>query len=114
MIWSPAALLPGPGITWEAVDADTARVTVQRGDLSQAIDVTVDAEGRPVTVSFQRWSDANPEKIHRLQPFGAEMSDFREVGGFRLPFLVTAGNMFGTEEYFPFFIAEVREIRFPR
>ncbi len=114
VIWSPAALLPGPGITWEAVDANTARVTVQRGDLSQAIDVTVDAEGRPVTVSFQRWSDANPEKIHRLQPFGAEMSDFREVGGYRLPFLVTAGNMFGTEEYFPFFIAEVTEIRFPQ
>ena len=28
VIWSPAAVLPGPGVTWEAVDEDTARVTV--------------------------------------------------------------------------------------
>ena len=41
------------------------------------------------------------------------MSDYRKVGGYRLPFHVEAGNMFGTEEYFPFFIAEVRQIRFP-
>jgi len=113
VIWAPAALLPGPGIAWEGVDGDTARVTVRHGDLAQSVDVTVDAEGRPVRAVFQRWSNANPEKIHRLQPFGAVMSDFREVGGYRLPFRVEAGNMFGTDDYFPFFRAEVTEIRFP-
>lgn len=113
LIWSPAALLPGPGISWEAVTDDTARVTVRHGKLSQAVDVTVDNDGRPVVVAFQRWSDANPDKVHRLQPFGATLSDFRDVGGYRLPFHVEAGNMFGTEEYFPFFIADVSEIRFP-
>lgn len=113
VIWSPAALLPGPGISWEAVDENTARVTVQHGDLTQSIDVTVDADGRPVVASFARWSDANPDKVHRLQPFGATMSDFRNVGGYRLPFHVEAGNMFGTDDYFPFFIADVQDIRFP-
>lgn len=113
VIWSPAALLPGPGITWEAVNADTARVTVEHGALSQAVEVTVDAAGRPVTVVFQRWSNANPDKKHRLQPFGAVMSDFRKVGGYRLPFRVEAGNNFGTEDYFPFFRADVTAIRFP-
>ena len=33
VIWAPAALMPGPGVTWEAVDDDTARVTVRHGDL---------------------------------------------------------------------------------
>jgi hypothetical protein len=113
VIWSPAALLPGPGIAWEAVDADTARVTVRHGELGQAVDVTVDAEGRPVTAVFRRWSNANPEGTHRLQPFGAVMSDFRDVGGYRLPFRVEAGNHYGTDAYFPFFIADVQEIRFP-
>lgn len=111
--WTPAALLPRPGVIWEEVDADTARVTVRYGGLEQAVDVTVDGEGRPVEILFQRWSDANPEKVHRLQPFGGYMSDFREVGGYRLPFRVEAGNMFGTDEYFPFFVADVTEIRFP-
>jgi hypothetical protein len=112
-IWAPAALLPGPGVSWSTVDADTARVSITHGVLEQAIDVTVDADGRPVEISFQRWSDANPDKVHRLQPFGAVMSDFREVGGYRLPFRVEAGNMFGTADYFPFFLADVTEIRFP-
>lgn len=113
-IWSPAALLPGPGVTWAAVDQNIACVTVTHEDLEQAVDVTVDAEGRPVEVIFQRWSNANPDKVHRLQPFGAVMSDFREAGGYRLPFRVEAGNLFGTEDYFPFFIAKVTGIRFPR
>lgn len=112
-IWSPAALLPGPGVAWEAAGENTARVTVTHGDLSQAVDITLDPEGRPVEVTFQRWSNANPDKVFRLQPFGATMSDFREVGGYRLPFRVEAGNLFGTEDYFPFFIAEVTGIRFP-
>lgn len=112
--WTPAALLPGPGVEWSSVDEDTARVTIRHGGLEQAVDVTVDAEGRPVTVTFQRWSNANPEGVHRLQPFGGILSDFREVQGFRLPFRVEAGNMFGTEAYFPFFLADVQEIRFPQ
>lgn len=112
-IWSPAALLPGPGVAWETAGENTARVTVTRGNLSQAVDITLDPEGRPVEVAFQRWSNANPDKVHRLQPFGAVMSEFREVGGYRLPFRVEAGNLFGTEDYFPFFIAEVTDIRFP-
>lgn len=113
VIWSPAAVLPGPGVIWTEVDDDTARVTVRRGELSQAVDVTVDAEGRPEVVSFERWTNANPEKAYRLQPFGAVVSDVREVGGYRLPFHAEAGNMFGTDDYFPFFIADVTEIRFP-
>lgn len=59
-----------------------------------------------------RWSDANPEKKHRLQPFGGKLSDFREVKGFRLPSNVEAGNMFGTDDYFVFFKAELITIRF--
>lgn len=112
-IWAPASLLPRPGVAWSAVDDDTARVVITHGTLEQAVDIKVDAEGRPVEVSFQRWSDANADKVYRLQPFGAIMSDFREVGGYRLPFRVEAGNMFGTPEYFPFFLADVTAIRFP-
>jgi hypothetical protein len=114
VFWAPAALLPGPGVVWEALGAHCARVIVRHEGLSQAVDVTVDAEGRPVEVSFMRWSDANPDRDYRLQPFGGTLSDFREVHGYRLPFRVEAGNMFGTGAYFPFFRAEVVAIHFPR
>lgn len=114
VFWTPAALLPGPGVDWQGVDGDTARVTLTHGELSQAVDVRVDAEGRPHTVSFMRWSNANPDKTYRLQPFGGTLSDFRPVQGYRLPFRVEAGNMFGTDQYFVFYKARVRAIGFPR
>ena len=99
---SPVALLPGPGVIWEKVDENTARVTVTHMGLSQTVQIKVDGNGQPIEVYFMRWSNANPEKKHRLQPFGGKLSDFREVQGFRLPFNVEAGNMFGTDDYFAF------------
>ncbi|HYF59718.1 MAG TPA: DUF6544 family protein [Burkholderiaceae bacterium] len=111
--WAPASLLPGPGIAWTEVDADTARVTVTRGDLSQQVDIRVDAEGRPSRVGMQRWTDANPQRVFRLQPFGGELSDFRPVDGFRIPHRVDGGNFFGTPDYFPFYRARLTSVRFP-
>lgn len=113
-IWAPAALLPGPSVSWEPLGDNAARVIIRHHDLEQAVDLTVDADGKPVEIVFQRWSNANPEGVHRLQPFGAFVSDFREVDGYRLPFRVEAGNMFGTDAYFPFFLANVTGISFPR
>lgn len=112
VFWTPAALLPGPGIEWEAVDEQTARVTVRYQGLEQSVDVIISSDGQPIRVEFQRWSDANPEKTFRLQPFGGHLSGFRTFQGFRLPTHVEAGNLFGTEDYFPFFIAEVKSVRF--
>lgn len=114
IFWTPAALLPGPGVTWEGLDADKARVTVAYRGLSQSVDLRVSAEGLPIAVSFQRWSNANPEKQHRLQPFGGYLSEFRLFDGFRLPTHVEAGNHFATDRYFPFFVADVSAVEFPR
>lgn len=112
VFWTPAALLPGPGITWETVDKDTARVTVAHGCLKQSVDVTLRADGSPSRVLFPRWTNANPEKMYRIQPFGGFLSEFRDFQGFRVPTHVEAGNLFGTDEYFPFFVIDVTEIRF--
>lgn len=111
--WAPAALLPRDGVTWAAPSDDHLRVNVRHAGLEQEVDLALDAEGLPRTVSFPRWSDANPDRRFRLQPFGGRMDDFRRVGGYRLPFRVEAGNHWGTPDYFPFFRAEVARIGFP-
>ncbi|MCB1453781.1 MAG: hypothetical protein KDJ43_09050 [Rhizobiaceae bacterium] len=113
IFWTPAVLLPGSGVAWEAVDNETARVTLSHGGLEQAIDLTVNENGQPTKVLFMRWSDQNPDKVFRLQPFGGVLSDFRTVRGFRIPFHVEAGNHFGTGDYFPFFIADLTAVQFP-
>ncbi|WP_299879059.1 DUF6544 family protein [uncultured Sulfitobacter sp.] len=113
VFWSPAAVLPGPNVRWQAVDEDTARVTVHHADLTQSVDLTVSKEGQPTQIVFDRWSDANPRKTYQFQPFGGTFSAFQDFQGYRLPTRVAAGNFFGTDEYFAFYHAEVDEISFP-
>jgi hypothetical protein len=50
----------------------------------------------------------------REQPFGGYLSGFREIAGYRLPMHVEGGNLIGTEDYFPFYKAEVERVRFPQ
>jgi hypothetical protein len=112
VFWTPAATLPGPGVQWSLVDANCARLTVRHDGLVQSVDLTVAPDGQPVQVRFERWSNANPAKVHRWQPFGGTLSAFRAFAGFRLPTHVEAGNFFGTDQYFPFFVADVTNIDF--
>jgi hypothetical protein len=110
--WTPAFLLPRPGVEWSQVDADTARATVTHGPWVQSVEIRVDARGQPLWASLPRWTNANPQKAWREQPFGGKLSDFREVAGYRVPFRVDGGNFFGTPDYFPFYKARVQELRF--
>lgn len=108
--WSPASLLPSKNVYWEAVDNNTARATVRRGAFVQAVEITVDPSGAPTEVLIQRWSNENPEKVFKEQPFGGYPSEYQEFVGYKLPTHVEGGNHFGTAEYFPFFKAVVTAI----
>lgn len=114
VIWSPAALLPRPGVIWQPVSKNVARVVVTHDGLEQSVEVMVEPDGRPSKVALARWSDANPEKKYQIQPFGGVLSEFRDFEGFCLPTHVEAGNFFATDDYFPFYIANVTDIRFPQ
>jgi hypothetical protein len=111
--WAPASLLPGKQVRWEPIDHNSARAVVSDGRFEQAVDITVDDQGAPSTVVIQRWSDANPERSFREQPFGGHVSEFRSFGGYQLPTRVEGGNLIGTPDYFPFFLARVTAIRLP-
>lgn len=110
VFWAPAALLPRYGATWEAVNADVARVTVRFEELSQSVDVAIAADGRPTKVVMQRWSNANSSQTYQLQPFGGHLSDFQEFDGYTLPTRVDGGNFIDTPDYFPFYKARVEGV----
>mgnify|MGYP006908207083 CR=1 FL=1 len=113
VFWTPAALLPANHVAWEGIDEETARVTVRFMDFEQSVTLSVEPDGRLRQVEFPRWSDANPQKRFRLQPFGGTLSAYREFAGYRLPTRVDAGNFFGTDDYFSFFRATVTTVRWP-
>lgn len=112
VFWAPAALLLHPQVRWQQTGENTFRAIIARASLEQAVDVTVAGNGEPEQVIIQRWSNANPDKSYRLQPFGGFLCEFREFQGYRLPTRVEGGNFIGTDDYFPFYRARVTAIRF--
>lgn len=112
VFWTPAALLPQTGTHWEFLDRSTARATISHKGFSQSVDVTINADGFPEKVVVQRWSNANPESVYRLQPFGGYLSEFKKFDGYMLPTRVEGGNFIDTDEYFPFYKAEIDEVKF--
>ena len=112
VFWAPATLLPQFGATWEIIDIDTARATVIYQGTTQTVDVTVDKNGKPIMVIIPRWSNANPQKEYKLQPFGGYLSEFKEFEGYTLATHVEGGNFIGEKGYFPFYKADVDTINF--
>lgn len=110
--WVPASLLPSEAVRWEPVSDHTARAIVTYEDFEQAIDITVAANGQPIRVTIQRWSNENAEAEFRFQPFGGDLSEFKTFGGFTIPTRVEGGNHIGTTDYFPFYRVEIIAIQF--
>jgi hypothetical protein len=104
-VWAPASLLPAYGVGWNQTGPDTARLTFGTG--IEPVDMTLDATGRVLKIVTMRWSDANPQKTFRLQPFGANVEAEATFGGFTIPSELKVGNHFGTQDYLPFFQARI-------
>lgn len=111
-IWSPAALLPQAGAEWVQTGPDTAQVRFPALPDVAPVEITLNAAGDPVQAWAMRWSDANADKTYRLQPFGGRLLDWAEFEGFRIPVRVEIGNLFGTPDYAPFFLATITAARY--
>lgn len=105
-IWAPASLLPANGAVWQQTGPDTARVIFDSG-AGVTIEMRLAMDGRVLEVWTMRWSDENPDKTFRLQPFGGTMEADASFDGFTIPSSVHVGNHFGTGAYWPFFQATI-------
>ena len=112
VFWAPATLLPQKGVVWETVAKNKAKATIEHNGIHQELEITVAEDGMPVSVVIPRWSNENPEKKWRLQPFGGTLSDFKRFDGFNISTQVDGGNHYGADKYFPFYRAKVENIHF--
>jgi hypothetical protein len=111
-VWAPATLLPQFGAEWTQTGPDSAEIRFADAPGIEPMQITLDAEGNLTEVQALRWSDANPEQVYRLQPFGGRMLEMGRHGGFLIPTRVELGNMYGTPDYAPFFRATITHVRF--
>jgi len=110
-VFVPALLLPANGASWEAVDDETARVTLPVGSEPVSSTLTVDGDGRLQSVTIRRWrSDGDEAAYDRfvVDQFGKE----RTIDGVTLPTRFRAGWRLGEPDAFPFFNATIDGIRF--
>lgn len=114
LFWTPAALLPRDGIVWEPLGNNSARMVLTAYGMEQPVEVHVDDRGALTHIVFPRWSNANPQKLFQIQPFGGDLSEYRTFEGFTVPTVVHAGNFYGTDDYFPFFQVRVTSMTFPQ
>lgn len=111
-IWAPANLLPQNGVVWEQTGDNAARLRFESVAPQIHLDLILGREGALREVVGQRWSNANPAKVFRPQPFGGTIQDHAQFGGYRIPSRLAVGNHFGTEDYLPFFQARISKAVF--
>jgi hypothetical protein len=111
-IWLPASLLPSNGAAWEQLGPDKARVTFGNQKYPIEMTLTIATDGRVADIVATRWSDANPERVFRLQPYGGTTEQEATFGGFTIPSVVHVGNHYGSDSYSAFFDARITEATF--
>jgi hypothetical protein len=111
-IWSPAALLPGRGVTWEPVDGRSARATQVVDGEPIPMTLTVEADGRLRSVTMERWGDKTDDGRYAPIPFGFEVLEERDFGGYTIPSRAAGGWWFGTDRYFDFFHPTIQRAEF--
>lgn len=111
-LWLPASLLPENGAHWEQVGSNGARITLRRYAPAIALELKLDEAGSVKEVVGQRWSNANPEKSFKLQPFGGTILGESTFQGFTIPTEVAVGNHYATGEFLPFFQARITKINY--
>jgi hypothetical protein len=111
-VWSPASLLPQFGAEWEQTGPDSAVIRFADAHGIEPMQISIDPEGNLTEVQALRWTDANPEKVYRLQPFGGRMLEMGRFDGFLIPVRVELGNMYGTPDFAPFFRATITGAHF--
>ena len=111
-LWTSARDARNTQAVWTQTGADQAEVQFPEVPGVEPIHRTLDAAGRVLEMTTLRWSDANPDRIHRLQPFGGRTLAHATHQGFTIPAAMEIGNLYGTPEYAPFFRARLTRVEY--
>jgi hypothetical protein len=111
-IWNPAALLPQRGVSWAHVDQQSARATLAIDDEPISLSLTVEPDGRLRSVQLERWGDRNEAGHYAPIPFGMDVLEERDFGGYTIPSRIAGGWWYGTDRFFDFFHGVIRRAVF--
>lgn len=83
-VWWPTALLPGQGVSWEPMDAHSARATLTHGETSVSLEFQFGAQGEIVRAyTPERYRDVKGTSVPT--PWVGDYSDYTRRGGMMTP-----------------------------
>jgi hypothetical protein len=103
-VWCPTALV-GPGVRWDAVDADRARYTLTVDGDSIPVTIRVDADGALGEVTLERWGKVDVPTACPI-PYGFEVTGEATFAGVTIPVRLRGGWWYGTDRLDPESAAE--------
>jgi hypothetical protein len=107
IVWFPSAAL-NPYISWEAVDDNSARATMEYAGIKGTAMFYFDQQGEPIKVVIPRYREMSDEKP---TDWMAEIKAMDEVDGIRIPVTVEA-SWLPEEGTFTWYIFEISYISF--
>ena len=111
-IWLPSSLLPQRGVKWEALDDESAQATIKIGEEMTTLTLFVEPDGRLREIRILRWGNQIEDGSFGYVPFGGQMQEERDFGGYTIPSKVSVGWWIGTDRYFEFFRAQIEHAVF--
>lgn len=105
----PQGLLPGGPVTWEAIDEDTARATINADGLSASMVARFDDDGRMI----EMFAEENGDLTTPYHGSGEHVArgDYRAVGNQMIPHNFTISRM-ADEQLYPFWQGRITSIHY--
>lgn len=97
LTWFPTALLDARHVTWEAIDARTARARLRVGARETTVTFHFGEDGFPARITADRFLEEGGRAVRT--PWQGACADFREVDGLRVPFRMDATWLRAGAEY---------------
>lgn len=98
-IWVPTSLLPRYGVAWSANDDCHIAARYQIDGIPIDARFEIDADGRVVSQTIDRWGDPDATGRWTWHPFGCEVTEHRSFHGVTIPSRGRVGWFHGTERW---------------
>ena len=111
-VWLPSALLPQNDVTWQVIDECTIQASLKIENEPVTLTLTIDNNGKLLTISLPRWGVNTDSGNWEYIPFGGKFQAEQTFNGFTIPSKMSASWWFDKDQYFEFFRAEIEQVNF--
>ncbi|MFD3166735.1 DUF6544 family protein [Herpetosiphon sp. NSE202] len=85
LVLLPSALLPQPGVEWQAIDDQHAKVKITQDGQAMSLTLTIGPAGELQEVCFDYWSAKGGAKTYQAIPCGMQIHQEQRFGDYTIP-----------------------------